>query len=60
MEGRRRGLGEPGSLAGMEPLDTRRPFTRADALAAGISPKMLRGSRFRHIFRGVSVAADDA
>ncbi len=41
-----------------QPLDIRRPFTRADALAAGISPKVLRGSRFRHVFRGVSVAAD--
>lgn len=39
-------------------LDTRRPFTRADAIAAGISPKTLRGSRFRRIFRGVYVAAD--
>ncbi len=39
-------------------LDTRRPFTRADALAAGISPKQLRGSRFRRVFRGVYVRAD--
>lgn len=38
-------------------LDTRRPFTRADALAVGISPKQLRGSRFRRIFRGVYVEA---
>ncbi|HSV38174.1 MAG TPA: hypothetical protein VLI04_05390 [Nocardioidaceae bacterium] len=38
-------------------LDTRRPFTRADALAAGISAKALRGSRFRRIFTGVYVDA---
>ena len=38
-------------------LELRRPFTRADALAAGISPAMLRGSRFRRIFRGVYVDA---
>lgn len=36
-------------------LDVRRPFTRADALAAGISPKLIRGSRFRRIFRGVYI-----
>lgn len=36
-------------------LDTSRPFTRADALAAGIAPKHLRGSLFRRIFRGVYV-----
>lgn len=29
------------------------PFTRADAAAAGISRSMLRGSRFRRIFRDV-------
>lgn len=38
-------------------LDTRRPFTRADALAAGISPAQIRGSRFRRIFRGVYIDA---
>ena len=38
-------------------LDLRRPFTRADALAAGISPAQLRGSRFRRIFRGVYIQA---
>lgn len=38
-------------------LETRRPFTRADAMAAGISPKELRGSRFRRIFRGVYIDA---
>jgi very-short-patch-repair endonuclease len=35
--------------------DLRRPFTRADAIAAGLDPKLLRGSRFRRIFRGVYV-----
>lgn len=36
-------------------FDCRRPFTRADAAAAGIAPKLLRGSRFRRIFRGVYI-----
>lgn len=39
-------------------LDTKRPFTRADAVAAGISPHLLRGSRFRRIFRGVYIASN--
>ena len=39
-------------------LDTRRPFTRSDALAAGISPKLLRGSKFRRIFRDVYISSD--
>lgn len=38
-------------------LDTRRPFSRADAIAAGFDPKLLRGSRFRTIFRGVLIDA---
>lgn len=38
-------------------LETRRPFTRADALAAGIPARELRGSRFRRIFTGVYVDA---
>lgn len=43
------------------PLSLReRPFTRADAVAAGITPSMLRGSRFRRLFRGVYVCADIA
>ena len=37
------------------PLDTRRPFTRADAVRAGVDPKILRTSKFRRIFRGVYV-----
>ena len=39
------------------PLETRRPFSRSDALAAGITPKQLRGSKFRRIFTGVYVDA---
>lgn len=35
-----------------------RPFTRADACLAGVSEGVLRGSRFRRIFRGVYVRAD--
>lgn len=38
-------------------LDTRRPFTRAEALAAGITAAQLRGPRFRRLFRGVYVAS---
>ncbi|MCW2792403.1 MAG: hypothetical protein JWO76_1501 [Nocardioides sp.] len=38
-------------------LDTKRPFTRADAVAAGISPRRLGGSRFRRIFRGVYISS---
>jgi hypothetical protein len=45
---------EGGRLA---PLDVRRPFTRADAIAAGISPALLRGSTFRRIFRNVYIRA---
>lgn len=41
-------------------LDTRRPFTRAEAVAAGLDPRLLRGSRFRRIFRGVYVDASAA
>lgn len=40
------------------PLDTRRPFTRADAVRAGVDPKILRTSRFRRIFRAVHISAD--
>jgi hypothetical protein len=39
-------------------MDTSRPFTRADAIAAGISPRLLRGSRFRRLFRRVYISAD--
>lgn len=39
-------------------LDVRRPFTRADAAAAGVDPKVLRTSRYRRIFRDVYVSAD--
>ena len=35
-----------------------RPFTTSEALHLGISPKTLRGPRFRQLFRGVHVAAD--
>jgi len=37
------------------PLDLSRPFTRADAIEAGVDPRLFRGSRFRRIFRGVYV-----
>ena len=35
------------------PLDHRRPFTYAEAMAAGTSPSSLRGADFRRIYRGV-------
>ena len=36
-------------------LDTRLPFTRAAGIAAGLTPRQLRGPRFRRIFRSVYV-----
>lgn len=39
-------------------LDLRRPFTRADAVRAGVDPKILRTSLYRRIFRGVHISAD--
>ena len=39
-------------------LDTSRPFTRADAVRAGIDPKLLRTSLFRRVFRGVYISAE--
>lgn len=38
-------------------MDEKRPFTRADAVAAGISPRRLGGSRFRRIFTGVFISS---
>jgi hypothetical protein len=38
-------------------IDTQQPFARADAIRAGVHPKLLRGSGFRRIFRGVYVEA---
>ncbi len=35
-----------------------RPFTRAEALAAGLTPKQLRSSRLRRLLHGVYVSAD--
>lgn len=46
---------EPTTLT--TPLDVRRPFTRADAIAAGIDPRLLRGKGFRRIFKGVYVSS---
>lgn len=40
-------------------MDLRRPFRGTRAVAAGVlTPKMLRGPRFRRLFRDVYVAAD--
>lgn len=36
-------------------MDLTRPFTRADAVAAGVDPRILRTSRFRRLFRSVYV-----
>lgn len=38
-------------------LDTTTPFTRAEAIAAGLTPRQLRGPAFRKIFRNVYVSA---
>jgi hypothetical protein len=55
------GIPEPEQHPPARPeFDTRRPFTRAAAIKAGIAPKLLRGSRFRRIFRGVYVDAATA
>lgn len=65
VESGRRHRPRAGTLAGMtsvepgiRPPDTRRPFTRADAPAAGIGPKALRGPKFRRVFRNVYVDVD--
>lgn len=39
------------------PLDPTRPFTRAEALAAGITPAVLRGPRYNKLGRGVYLDA---
>ncbi len=39
-------------------LDTRLPFTRAAAIAAGIPARAFRGDRFRQLLRGVYVDRD--
>lgn len=41
-------------------FDDRAPFTVADACAAGITPGLLRGPRYRQVLRGVHVRADVA
>lgn len=38
-------------------IDTQAPFTRAEAIAAGLTPGQLRGPGFRKIFRNVYVSA---
>jgi hypothetical protein len=40
------------------PFDEKRPFSRADAVAAGLDMRLLKGSRFHRIFRGVYVDAE--
>lgn len=42
----------------MPELDTRWPFTRQQAIAAGITPMMLRGPGYTTLFRGVYLASD--
>lgn len=48
----------PPSTDTNQALDMLRPFTRADAVAAGVDRRILRTSRFRRIFRGVYVGAE--
>ncbi|WP_203338218.1 DUF559 domain-containing protein [Nocardioides limicola] len=38
-------------------MDLQRPFSRSEAVATGISAEVLRGPRFRRIFRGIYVDA---
>lgn len=45
------------AAAELEPLDTARPFSRQQALAAGISLSALRSRAYRRIFNGVYVDA---
>ena len=40
-----------------QPFDVHRPFTRAEAVAAGIDPRALRSSAYRQILKGVYVSA---
>jgi very-short-patch-repair endonuclease len=41
------------------PIDLRQPFRGTDAVAAGlVSPKVLRGPRFRRLFAGIYIRAD--
>jgi len=47
--------GMTASPAEVSDLDLRHPFTRADAMKAGLDPELLRGSRLRRIFRGVYI-----
>ncbi|HZJ04971.1 MAG TPA: hypothetical protein VFD59_05815 [Nocardioidaceae bacterium] len=50
---------EPRSAGpGPAQLDLRRPFTRAQAIAADIDPRTLRGPKFRRIFHGVYILAE--
>jgi very-short-patch-repair endonuclease len=51
---------EPATDIKPKPVDTRRPFSRADAIKAGIDSRLFRGSRFRRIFRGVYIEASVA
>ncbi|MER7073587.1 hypothetical protein [Terrabacter sp. NPDC000476] len=44
----------------MQPLDPYRPFTVADARAAGISRWQLEGPRFQRLFTGIYVRSDVA
>jgi hypothetical protein len=39
-------------------LDPRRPFTRAQALASGLTDAVLRGPGFRPVYRGVHISSE--
>jgi hypothetical protein len=56
---RRAAAGQGRSMAttAHRPLDLRRPFTRAQALDAGIDPRRLRSREFRRVLRNAYVAA---
>ena len=46
-----------GRLGGMPELDVRRPFTRTEALAAGLTDAQLRGPRFVRLFPRLHLCA---
>ena len=41
----------------MPAFNVLRPFTRKQALAAGITPMMLRGAGYRQLFRGIHISS---
>ncbi|MDN5896887.1 MAG: hypothetical protein L0H93_23055 [Nocardioides sp.] len=42
----------------IQKFDASQPFTRADAMAAGVDPRVLRTSSYRRVLRGVWIASE--